>query len=32
MLDPSDPFPGGYRLSDTWPTARTGPDGADSQG
>jgi len=19
MLDPSDPFPGGYRLSDTWP-------------
>ena len=22
MLDPSDPFPGGYRLSDTWPMAR----------
>lgn len=20
MVDPSDPFPGGYRLSDTWPT------------
>lgn len=20
MLDPDDPFPGGYRLSDTWPT------------
>ena len=20
MLDPQDPFPGGYRLSDTWPT------------
>ena len=19
MLDPSDPWPGGYRLSDTWP-------------
>jgi proline racemase len=19
MLDPSDPFPGGYKLSDTWP-------------
>jgi proline racemase len=24
MLDPSDPFPGGYRLSDTWPMARGG--------
>jgi trans-L-3-hydroxyproline dehydratase len=22
MLDPSDPFPGGYRLSDTWPMVR----------
>jgi proline racemase len=22
MLDPSDPFPSGYRLSDTWPTPR----------
>jgi len=22
MLDPSDPFPAGYRLSDTWPMAR----------
>jgi len=22
MLDPSDPYPLGYRLSDTWPTAR----------
>ena len=22
MLDPSDPFPGGYRLSDTWPMPR----------
>lgn len=21
MLDPSDPWPGGYRLSDTWPNA-----------
>ena len=20
MLDPADPFPGGYRLSDTWPS------------
>ena len=20
MLDPSDPWPGGYKLSDTWPT------------
>ena len=20
MLDPEDPWPGGYRLSDTWPT------------
>lgn len=19
MLDPDDPWPGGYRLSDTWP-------------
>jgi trans-L-3-hydroxyproline dehydratase len=19
MLDPADPWPGGYRLSDTWP-------------
>jgi proline racemase len=19
MLDPSDPYPSGYRLSDTWP-------------
>jgi proline racemase len=19
MLDPSDPYPAGYRLSDTWP-------------
>jgi proline racemase len=19
MLDPTDPWPGGYRLSDTWP-------------
>jgi proline racemase len=23
MLDPSDPFPAGYRLSDTWPGANT---------
>lgn len=23
MLDPSDPWPGGYRLSDTWPRKRT---------
>ena len=22
MLDPADPFPGGYRLSDTWPGGR----------
>jgi proline racemase len=22
MLDPTDPWPGGYRLSDTWPTPR----------
>lgn len=22
MLDPSDPFPGGYRLSDTWPSIK----------
>ncbi|MBQ0824500.1 proline racemase family protein [Microvirga sp. HBU67558] len=22
MLDPSDPFPGGYKLSDTWPMLR----------
>jgi proline racemase len=22
MLDPSDPWPGGYRLSDTWPKSR----------
>ncbi|MBX3142852.1 MAG: proline racemase family protein [Trueperaceae bacterium] len=22
MLDPSDPWPGGYRLSDTWPKTR----------
>jgi proline racemase len=22
MLDPADPWPGGYRLSDTWPGAR----------
>ena len=22
MLDPSDPWPGGYRLSDTWPNLR----------
>ena len=22
MLDPSDPYPQGYRLSDTWPMAR----------
>jgi proline racemase len=22
MLDPSDPYPGGYRLSDTWPMTR----------
>jgi proline racemase len=22
MLDPSDPYPGGYRLSDTWPHLR----------
>ena len=21
MLDPEDPWPGGYRLSDTWPGA-----------
>jgi trans-L-3-hydroxyproline dehydratase len=21
MLDPGDPWPGGYRLSDTWPGA-----------
>ena len=21
-LDPSDPWPGGYRLSDTWPMPR----------
>ncbi len=24
MLDPDDPWPGGYRLSDTWPLARDG--------
>ena len=24
MLDPSDPWPQGYRLSDTWPMPRTG--------
>ena len=24
MLDPDDPWPGGYRLSDTWPMARGG--------
>ncbi len=23
MLDPEDPWPGGYRLSDTWPAKRT---------
>jgi proline racemase len=23
MLDPDDPWPGGYRLSDTWPMPRT---------
>ena len=22
MLDPSDPYPSGYRLSDTWPMPR----------
>jgi len=22
MLDPTDPYPGGYRLSDTWPMAK----------
>jgi trans-L-3-hydroxyproline dehydratase len=22
MLDPTDPYPNGYRLSDTWPTSR----------
>jgi proline racemase len=22
MLDPADPFPAGYRLSDTWPMPR----------
>ena len=25
VLDPSDPFPQGYRLSDTWPTSRAVP-------
>lgn len=25
MLDPADPFPGGYRLSDTWPGAGARP-------
>ncbi|MBN9310825.1 proline racemase family protein [Devosia sp.] len=25
MLDPTDPWPGGYRLSDTWPRIGTGP-------
>jgi proline racemase len=25
MLDPSDPWPGGYRLSDTWPNASAAP-------
>lgn len=24
MLDPTDPYPGGYRLSDTWPMPRHG--------
>jgi proline racemase len=24
MLDPSDPFPAGYRLSDTWPMGKSG--------
>lgn len=24
MLDPTDPWPGGYRLSDTWPMPRPG--------
>lgn len=24
MLDPSDPYPNGYRLSDTWPMTRAG--------
>lgn len=26
MLDPSDPFPAGYRLSDTWPLERNSSD------
>ena len=25
LLDPTDPFPGGYRLSDTWPMPGRGP-------
>jgi proline racemase len=25
MLDPSDPWPGGYRLSDTWPNGSAAP-------
>lgn len=25
MLDPSDPYPAGYRLSDTWPSITAGP-------
>jgi proline racemase len=25
MLDPSDPWPGGYRLSDTWPRRDSAP-------
>ncbi|MGP2492151.1 trans-3-hydroxy-L-proline dehydratase [Mesorhizobium sp. PUT5] len=28
MLDPADPFPGGYRLSDTWPMLTPGATGA----
>jgi proline racemase len=25
MLDPTDPWPGGYRLADTWPTKKVLP-------
>jgi len=24
FLDPSDPWPSGYRINDTWPTPRSG--------
>jgi proline racemase len=27
MLDPTDPWPGGYRLADTWPTKKAPPAG-----